>query len=104
MPQILSSDFNCIRKEVKVEIKQLTGKKKRPCLEHQDGKYTVLTVGKIEILHEKRMHTGFLHGKCLFHNFVLQTKHFHWFNCHSCLVKLSHLKNKHAQKTFTLHG
>ena len=32
------------------------------------------------------------------HSFVLQTKHFHWSNCHKLSGKLSRLKNKHAQK------
>ena len=32
------------------------------------------------------------------HSFVLQTKHFHWSNRHSCLGKLFRLKTKHARK------
>ena len=36
--------------------------------------------------------------ECLFHSFVIQTKHFHWSNRHSSLGKLSRLKNKHARK------
>ena len=39
--------------------------------------------------------TGILHDK---EQQQQQTKHFHWSSRHSCLGKLSRLKNKHARK------
>ena len=38
------------------------------------------------------------------HSFVLQTKHFHWSNRHSCLANCFVWKINMHEKTFTLHG
>lgn len=38
------------------------------------------------------------------HSFMLQTKHFHWSNRHSCLGNCLVWKINMHKKTFTLHG